>query len=130
MVLRRKHDQCEVFYLESNGIPLGLFEGTEFSSNTFQLEEGDVLVLYTDGITDSESPSGEQWGQERFQTLLQACQDFTPNQIVRRVLDDVSAFVQNHSQNDDMTLVVVGVEEHNLLTPSAANAAVCSLPVS
>jgi phosphoserine phosphatase RsbU/P len=130
MVVRRKNDRCEVFHLESNGMLLGLFEGSEFCVNSFQLEEGDVLVLYTDGITDSESPSGEQWGQERFETLLQACHDSTPKQIVRRVLEDVSAFVQDRSQKDDMTLVVVGVEEQNLLTPSAVNTGVYSLPLS
>lgn len=129
MVLRRKNDHCEVFYLESNGMPLGLFEGSEFLSNTFQLEEGDVLVLYTDGITDSESPSGEPWGQERFETLLQAGCDSTPKQIVRRVLEGVLAFVQDCSQKDDMTLVVVGVEGGNLVAPSAADAGVCSLPL-
>jgi phosphoserine phosphatase RsbU/P len=130
MVLRRKNEHCEVFYLESNGMPIGLFEGSEFFSNTFQLEEGDVLVMYTDGITDSESPSGEQWGRERFQSLLQACRDSTPNQIVRRVLEDISAFVRDSSQNDDMTLVVVAVENGNLIAPSTVNEGVRSLPLS
>jgi len=128
LVLRRKNEQCDVFYLETNAVPLGLLEGTEFFSNSFQLENGDVLVLYTDGITESESPSGELWGQERLEILLQACCDSTPCQIVRLVLEDVLAFVQDCSQKDDMTLVVVRVEGQNLVALSAANAVGCSPP--
>ena len=121
MVLRRKHNQCEIFHLESTGMPLGLFEDSQFFSETFPLEEGDVLVLYTDGITDSENPRGESWGQERFETLLQACCDCTPKQIVARVLEQVLAFVEDRSQQDDMPLVVVGVEGgRNSVAPSAA----------
>ena len=109
MVLRWEHDQCKIFYLESSGLPVGLFEGSQFFSRAFSLEEGDVLVLYTDGITDAENPRGEHWGRARFETLLQACSDCTPKQIMRRVLDEVSAFVKNSPQQDDMTLVVLEV---------------------
>jgi serine phosphatase RsbU (regulator of sigma subunit) len=44
MVLRWKHSRCEVFHLESTGIPLGLLETSQFTSKAFQLETGDVFV--------------------------------------------------------------------------------------
>jgi phosphoserine phosphatase RsbU/P len=70
-----------------------------------------LLVAYTDGITESENASGESWGKERLETLLRACHDRTPGQIVRRILDEVSGFAENRPQVDDMTLVVLCVQD-------------------
>jgi serine phosphatase RsbU (regulator of sigma subunit) len=111
IVLRWKHGQCEMFHLESNGRPLGLLENSQFTSIAFQLETGDVFVAYTDGITESESPEEELWGKQKLETLLRSCCDRTPAQIIRRILDGVTAFANGRSQRDDMTLVVVGVKE-------------------
>lgn len=111
VVLRWKDNECEVFLLGASGTPLGLLEGSEFDSKTFQLETGDVLVMYTDGITEAENPERELWGPERLETLLRASRGLTPAQIVGQVLDQVSAFVGKGPQRDDMTLVVIGVKE-------------------
>jgi serine phosphatase RsbU (regulator of sigma subunit)/DNA-binding GntR family transcriptional regulator len=111
MVLRWKHSQCEVFHLESSGTPLGLLETAQFASKAFQLETRDVLVAYTDGITESESPGDELWGRVRLENLLRSCRDHTPAQIIRRILDEVTAFANGLSQKDDVTLIVVGVKD-------------------
>jgi len=111
IVLRWKNGRCDVFHLESSGTALGLLESSQFTSSTFQLEKGDVFVAYTDGITESENHYGESWGQERLETLLQACRDCTPAQIVDRILDETLAFGQDYSQKDDMTLVVAAVKD-------------------
>jgi sigma-B regulation protein RsbU (phosphoserine phosphatase) len=102
MVLRWRDNQCEVFHLESSGTPLGLVESSQFTSQPLQLEIGDVMVMYTDGITETENPEQELWGQERY------C---TPAQIIERIVDEVSSFSKDHSQSDDMTLVVIGVTD-------------------
>jgi serine phosphatase RsbU (regulator of sigma subunit) len=97
--------------LEPTGTPIGLLEGTQFTSQSFHLEIGDVLVMFTDGITEAENRAHELWGQERLETLLRACRDCTPAQIIGRILDEVLAFAESGSQNDDMTLVVVSVKD-------------------
>jgi phosphoserine phosphatase RsbU/P len=84
-------------------------EGSEFIAKAFQLKTDDVVVMYTDGITEVENPERELWGRERLETLLRACRDCTPAQIVARILDEVLAFAKDRPQSDDMTLVVVGV---------------------
>ena len=111
MVLRWENSRCKVFHLESSGTALALLENSEFTSRTFQLEEGDVFVAYTDGITESENLCGELWGQERLESLLRGCRDCGPAQIVSRILDDVLPFAKGSPQKDDMTLVVVGVKD-------------------
>jgi sigma-B regulation protein RsbU (phosphoserine phosphatase) len=107
MVLRWENSRCTVFHLESSGAALGLLEGSQFTSRAFRLERGDVLVAYTDGITESENLYGELWGQERLENLLRACRDCEPALIVSHVLDDVLHFARGCPQKDDMTLVVV-----------------------
>jgi serine phosphatase RsbU (regulator of sigma subunit) len=111
MVFRWTDTQCKVFNLEPTGTPVGLLEGTQFTSQALQLEIGDVLVMFTDGITEAENPAHELWGQERLETLLRACRDCTPAQIIGRILDEVLAFSEGGSQSDDMTLVVVGAKD-------------------
>ena len=111
IVLRWKLDQCEVFRLEPSGTLLGLLESSQFTSRAFQLEKGDVFVGYTDGITESENACGEPWGQERLESLLRACRDCAPEEIVSRILDDVVPFAKGCPQKDDMTLLVVAVKD-------------------
>jgi sigma-B regulation protein RsbU (phosphoserine phosphatase) len=111
IVLRWKHSQCEAFHLEASGPPLGLLEGSEFISKPFQLEIGDVLIMYTDGITEAENPERELWGQNRLESLLRSCRGDTPAQIVKRILDEMSAFANGLSQRDDVTLMVIGVKD-------------------
>src|SRR5262249_48005627 len=111
MVLRWKNSRCDVFHLGTSGTALGLLESSQFSSSTFQLEKGDVFVAYTDGITESENRCGELWGQERLETLLRACRDCTPAQIVERILDEILIFGKDSSQRDDMTLVIAAVKD-------------------
>ena len=111
MVARWSQNHCEVFYLESSAAPIGLFENSQFTSEVFQLEAGDVLVAYTDGITDMENPKREPWGQERLEILLRTCRGCTPAEMLRRILDEILAFAKDRSQRDDMTLMVVAVKQ-------------------
>jgi sigma-B regulation protein RsbU (phosphoserine phosphatase) len=111
MVFRRKASQYTILHLHPTGTPLGLLERSEFGSQSVELKTGDVLVMYTDGTTEAENPEGELWGQERLESLLRACCDSTPAQIVERILDGISVFTKDRSQRDDVTLVVVDVQD-------------------
>jgi sigma-B regulation protein RsbU (phosphoserine phosphatase) len=97
--------------LEASGTPLGLLEDSQFVSKSFQLEIGDVLVMYTDGITEAENPERELWGQDRLESVLRSCRDHTPAQMVRRILEEMLAFASGLSQRDDVTLIVIKVKD-------------------
>ena len=107
IVLRWKDDACEVFPLKAGGTPVGLLEATQFVPGTFQFEAGDVLVAYTDGITESDNAEGELWGHERLENLLRNCRGKTSEEIVQRILDERFTFSNGRPQRDDMTLVVM-----------------------
>jgi phosphoserine phosphatase RsbU/P len=111
IVVRPRNDSCEMYHLEPGGMPVGISADSQFAITTFQFEIDDVLVAYTDGITEAENPQGELWGEQRFENLLRSCSRETPEQIIKHVLDEVSAFANGQPQRDDVTLVVMSVQK-------------------
>ena len=111
IVLRPRDGRCDIFRLSSGGMPVGIFSDARFTTATFQLHIGDVLVAYTDGITEAQNRQSEFWGQEKFETLLSTCGCGLPKQIMESVLDEVYGFADGQPQHDDMTLVIMRVED-------------------
>jgi len=111
IVIRPRNGSCEIYHLYASGMPVGIFGDAQFSCTSFQFEVGDIFVAYTDGITEAENRQGEQWGVKRFEALLGTCSRATSEQIIRRVLEEVSAFANGQPQRDDMTLVVMDVQQ-------------------
>jgi AraC-like DNA-binding protein len=88
---------------------VGIFSDAQFTTATFQLQIGDALIGYTDGITEVENHEGEFMGEEAFEKLLSSCASGQPKEIMERVLDGVAGFAGGQRQRDDMTLVVMKV---------------------
>ena len=111
IVIRTRSDSTEILHLKSEGMPVGIAADAHFASSTFQLEMNDVLVAYTDGITEAQNRQGDFWGEQRLEGLLRFSRDKTPEQIIRDILDEVRMFANGHPQQDDMTLVVMRVQD-------------------
>jgi sigma-B regulation protein RsbU (phosphoserine phosphatase) len=111
IVLRPHDGRCAMFHLRPGGIPVGISADSRFTTTTFQLEIDDVLVAYTDGITDVENRHAELWGQQGLEKLLASCSARTAEQIIKCILDELSSFADRLPQRDDMTLVVMRVQE-------------------
>jgi sigma-B regulation protein RsbU (phosphoserine phosphatase) len=111
IVLRTRDGRCEMFHLRSSGMLVGISADSQFPTTTFQLEVDDVLVAYTDGITEVESRRGDLWGERGLANLLGSCSRGTPEHIIKCILDEVSSFADRLPPRDDMTLVVMQVQE-------------------
>ena len=111
IILRPQMESCELFHLRAQAVPIGMFVDTQFAATKFQLAKDDILVAYTDGITEAANASGELWGLERLERLLRSCNRMAPNEIVERILAEVSEFANGEPQHDDVTLVVMKVQE-------------------
>src|SRR6516225_3849539 len=111
IVVRPGMDSCELFQLRADAVPIGMFADARFEATKFQLAQDDILVAYTDGITEAANSSGEQWGLERLESLLRSCSRMTSGEILERILADVSDFAHGEPQRDDVTLVVMKVQE-------------------
>ena len=93
--------------LQSVCLPLGLFHDRwQCTEHEFVLSEGDVAVLVTDGVLESESPDGEEFGSQRLLEVLQEHRRNPAREIVERVYAAIRAFAHEEKQMDDVTIVV------------------------
>jgi serine phosphatase RsbU (regulator of sigma subunit)/catechol 2,3-dioxygenase-like lactoylglutathione lyase family enzyme len=91
--------------LQSTSTVLGLFDDWECGIGEDALAGGDVLALYTDGVTEAFNDAGEEFGEERLVQALLRGQEQPAQGIVESVLDDLRRF-SPHEQHDDITLIV------------------------
>jgi sigma-B regulation protein RsbU (phosphoserine phosphatase) len=92
--------------IEPNGLPLGMFLETEFSATPVQLETGDTLFLYTDGLSEASNESGE-YGVDRVMTLVHQHAARKPAELIDACLDDVRAFTNGVPSFDDTTVLAL-----------------------
>jgi len=93
--------------LDRGGLVLGLIERAPFEQETIQLEPGDTIVLFSDGVSEARSASGEEFGEARIQAVAEAHLDDTVPALVERIVDAVKAFAMGAAQHDDLTTMVV-----------------------
>jgi len=88
-------------------MPLGVVEDATWKQGIVQLAPGDVLVLYTDGVTDAEDSQGSSFSQERLLETVQANLRRSAQDIQDALIAEVHEFVGDAPQFDDITLMVV-----------------------
>lgn len=93
--------------LEEGGLMIGAFDFATYAQQETVLAPGDTIVLYSDGVTDAEAPSGEQFGEERLLACLEGSRAVDPTALLDRVLESVRGFVAGHPPADDVTVMVV-----------------------
>jgi len=92
--------------LDKGGTVLGVFPSVRYEQETVRLERGDVLVAYTDGITEPENSYGEEFGEARLLEILQRVADRSPEEIIRAVMAAVGEWSATPEPQDDMTVLV------------------------
>lgn len=93
--------------LESNACLLGVMEDQEYETGRSEWAEGDIFVLYSDGIIEALNKDEEEFGDERLRQLIMDNVSLSPVQLKEAILKDVDAFCQGVTQADDITLMVV-----------------------
>ncbi len=97
--------------LRPSGIGLGLNFGPQFVNSLeeveIKLQDDDIIVLYTDGITEAKNKELEDFGSTHFEKILVDNSDKNADEISNRVIKEVTLFSQNNSQHDDITLVIL-----------------------
>jgi len=101
----------EVIRLEAGGPVVGLFRAASYEQEEIQLQPGDLLVLYTDGISEAENPQEEEWGEDALIETATACLYLPPSEIIARIMQSADTFAAGAPQHDDMTVVVARVCE-------------------
>ena len=91
--------------LDSTATVVGLFRNWDCSVDERTLEPGDMLALYTDGVTEAFNTNEEEFGEDRLIAALQSRQDASAEAVIGSVVDDVKRFSRDE-QHDDITLIV------------------------
>jgi PAS domain S-box-containing protein len=105
--LVRAQDEGAVQSLTRTGLPLGVLERTSWEQRIVQIAPGDLLILYTDGITDAEDDAGRFFGQERLRAVAQANRRRSAQEVQSALLAEVHEFIGDAPQFDDIALIVL-----------------------
>jgi sigma-B regulation protein RsbU (phosphoserine phosphatase) len=111
ILLRRLSDEPE--WLDADGLILGVQDEVVFDEKTLDLAEGDRLVLYTDGVIETQDPQGEFYGVERLAEATVRFRQLEPEAAVRSFVDSINQFRGQDESEDDVTLVVFDVMQES-----------------
>jgi serine phosphatase RsbU (regulator of sigma subunit) len=93
--------------LEEGGTVLGLFEGETYRAGTATLEEGDVLLIYSDGVTETWDPDEEEFGEQRLAQLVVRERHRDARSLQAAILAELETFARGEKATDDRTLIVL-----------------------
>lgn len=112
-LLVRKSKAGEMESLNPPGLAIGMEKGSLFSKiikdRSVTIETGDILIFYTDGITEAMNPRGDEFGEDRLYEIIHQFGDRSAREILEQVRQTVFGFTASAPQHDDFTLVVVKV---------------------
>ena len=107
LIANRDRETCE--RLDAEGLIFGVKQTVEFEEKKTLLKKGDVLLMYTDGLTEAANADGELFGEERLCQLLEASETLPPAEIIESLLNQIRLFTGNRHFNDDVSLVVLKI---------------------
>jgi sigma-B regulation protein RsbU (phosphoserine phosphatase) len=94
-------------FLDIGGIPLGLFADSKYEETALQLQAGDVLVFYSDGVVEMRNDLGDEFGLKRLADTVKTNHEKTPEEIVKAVSGALAEFIGRVRPQDDRTMIVV-----------------------
>lgn len=97
----------ELIKLETGGLLLGVFGESAYERGSTTLSPGDLVVMYTDGLTEAMDPEKNQFGVERIKPAMEKNRDRSAHEVLDALLDEVEAFTKGAEQSDDLTLLVL-----------------------
>jgi sigma-B regulation protein RsbU (phosphoserine phosphatase) len=109
IVLRNRSHEYQVMRLEVGGGLLGLFRESSYRQATMALESGDLVIAYTDGLSEAMNLQGQLWGEDRLIQTVQNCANLSAADTIDALLEAVSSFANGARQRDDIALVILRV---------------------
>jgi len=105
-IIKRENQVSEL--KSEGGVPLGIMPNVVYQDQPLQLQQGDIVIFYTDGINEAVNSNGEMYNIERLKdAIMKFDSEMSAEKIVKAILQDVGDFVGSAEQYDDMTVIVV-----------------------
>lgn len=105
-VIRRAGGKFELF-IDEHDFVLGALPGIKYQNSVLQLNEGDTLFVFTDGITEATNPAGDFYGTDRMLNALNQYSECSCEQLINGLIYDISKFSSTSAQFDDMTMLAI-----------------------
>jgi sigma-B regulation protein RsbU (phosphoserine phosphatase) len=109
MHLRSSPAGWQVTRLEAGGMVIGLMEDSAYQESFIELQSGDLLVAFTDGVSEALNAADEEWDEERLLATIEAVAGSSSAEMIPQIMQAADAFAAGAPQHDDMTLVVFKV---------------------
>jgi sigma-B regulation protein RsbU (phosphoserine phosphatase) len=106
-----KAEQADLVDTEGDTFPLGILEDASYEETRRQLERGDKVIFYTDGIMETINDQEKIFGFERLLEIVNGAESMSAESLLKEILDRVNKFAGEAEQHDDLTVIVVSVEE-------------------
>ena len=92
---------------KSHGIPLGIFKNKIYKSNTVELQYGDLILFYTDGVINSRDSGGTHYGSDKLKNNIQRMTDLSAKEVVTNLLQNIMTYEDESHQSDDISLMAL-----------------------
>jgi sigma-B regulation protein RsbU (phosphoserine phosphatase) len=91
----------------TKAIPVGLFESFDYQEEVIQIDIGDQIFLYTDGLTEAEDIHQILFGDDRLLKVVHRNSEYPPKQLIQNTAAEVNRHVNGHTQSDDLTMLSI-----------------------
>jgi sigma-B regulation protein RsbU (phosphoserine phosphatase) len=119
--LLRRDGRVSMVHAEAATVPpLGVIGELEIGEASIQLQQGDLIVLATDGIHEARNAAGEEYGEQRLARCIASAGD-TSGEVIEAILADVAAHAQDAVQRDDVTIVALSIGDTRARRRSATD---------
>ena len=102
-----RHSNGQVEYLKEGGLALGMFANSNYEERPISLSKGDILLYYTDGVTEAKNDTEEEFGLERLLACLEESKDKSAKDTIEFIVRSTKKFASSRFEMDDLTLIVV-----------------------
>lgn len=105
VVYRASTDSIELHTVK--GVAIGFLEEYKYRQGEIQLNKGDIVIFYTDGITEAENSNKEMFGLERLKEVVYNNKNKSPKELRKVILESINRFRKDYEQTDDLTFVIL-----------------------
>jgi phosphoserine phosphatase RsbU/P len=106
--LEKEEVNC-INLLDKGGVAIGLFENCAYEQETIQMQIGDLLVAYTDGVTEALNPNGEEFGEVRLRSVVNDWSHLSAGELTDKIVQSIRDWCCDTPQHDDLTLAIIKV---------------------
>jgi sigma-B regulation protein RsbU (phosphoserine phosphatase) len=103
-------DGVGVDELPAGGTVIGLFPKADYEEGSIALNPGDLLAVFTDGVTEALNPAEEEFGEDRLKSVLQEIVHLPVAEISERLAQEMKDWIRDAAQYDDLTFVLLKVK--------------------